>query len=229
MKLLIVEDDPEVRETVSMAFALRWPGCTIEAAETGGSAVQAISKEGCDLVILDVNLPDRDGFSVLEAIRKVSQVPVIMLTVRGAEADKVRGLEKGADDYIAKPFSPFELIARASAVLRRSTTGAKEAGTGVLRAGTITMNPNTAEVTVEGRPVRLSPTEFKLLKLLLENAGKVVSRDVLIKELYGAGAELADPYLIKLHLQHLRRKLGDTGADPKLIITVRGFGYKVPV
>ena len=120
MKVLIVEDDHEVAETVSMAFSIRWPQCDVEVKETGGGGIDAVAKGSIDLVILDVNLPDQDGFSVLEAIRKVSPVPVIMLTVRASARDKVTGLEKGADDYLSKPFSPFELVARASAVLRRS-------------------------------------------------------------------------------------------------------------
>ncbi len=175
-----------------------------------------------------MNLPDQDGFSVLEKVREGSQLPVIMLTVRASEPERVKGLEMGADDYMAKPFSPFELVARASAVLRRS--GARGFGppSGVLQAGAISLNPDTAEVFVDEERVKLSPTEFKILSLLVENAGKVVTPDILIKQIWGIDRTSGDTHLIKLHIQHLRRKLGDTGVNPRFVMNVRGFGYKVP-
>ncbi len=228
MKILLVEDDPEVGETVSMAFSMRWPETTVHRSETGRDALATMAKGGFDLAILDVNLPDMDGFTILENIRKSSSLPVIMLTVRASDRDKVRGLEMGADDYLGKPFSPFELLARAAAVLRRANNSTPVQESNVLTAGSIRLNQDTAEVFVDDRPVKLSPTEFKMLEILVQNAGKVVTRDTLIKTIWGMDPAAADAYLIKLHIQHLRKKLGDNGMQPKFIITVRGFGYKVP-
>ena len=227
MRVLAVEDDPEVGETINMAFSMRWPECEVRVQDTGRGAVDAVSHDSFDLVVLDVNLPDLDGFTVLESIRKISRVPVIMLTVRASEADKVRGLEMGADDYIGKPFSPFELLARASAVLRRTGVGDTAHESRTLEAGPIRLDPDAAEVFLGEERINLTPTEFKILSLLVENAGKVVTRDSLIETVWGLEPASADSYLVKLHIQHLRRKLGDSGVDPKLIITVRGFGYKV--
>lgn len=231
MKLLIVEDDQEVGETVAMAFSLRWPECDIRVQDTGGGALKALASESFDLVVLDVTLPDQDGFTVLESIRKGSRVPVIMLTVRASEAEKVRGLTMGADDYVAKPFSPFELVARASAVFRRAGgdgEGVPAAEDPVLRAGPLRINPETAEVFVRDKLVRLSPTEFKVLTLLVQNAGRLVTRDALLENIWGLQSGKDSGHLVKLQIQHLRRKLGDSGVHPKLIITAPGFGYKVP-
>ncbi|MBI4202931.1 MAG: response regulator transcription factor [Chloroflexi bacterium] len=229
MRILLIEDDREVAETVSMAFSMRWPEAEVHCSETGGGAIAAAGKTPFDLVILDVNLPDMDGFAVLESLRKSSTVPVIMLTVRASDRDKVRGLEMGADDYMAKPFSPFELLARAGAVLRRAANPGAAQHASILSAGAIRLDKGTAEVFVQDQAVKLSPTEFKMLELLVQNAGKVVTRDTLIKSIWGMDPAAADSYLIKLHIQHLRKKLGDNGTQPKFIITVRGFGYKVPM
>ena len=227
MKILVVEDDPEVAETVSMAFSMRWPESDVCVQDTGSGALNALAKQSYDLVILDVNLPGQNGFDVLSTIRQTSQVPVIMLTVRASGPDKVKGLVQGADDYMTKPFSPFELLARASAVLRRSTTNGKESKPSTLQFGQIRVDPDTADVFVQGRQVRLSPTEFKILCLLVQAAGKVISRNSLIKHVFDIEATPADAYLLKAHIQHLRRKLGDNAVESKLIMTVRGFGYKL--
>ncbi len=230
MKVLIIEDDPEVAETVQMAFSVRWPDSQVLVKDTGHGGIDAVAAGNADLVVLDVNLPDQDGFSVLQTIRKSSQVPVIMLTVHASESDKVKGLQLGADDYLAKPFSPFELLARASAVLRRSrATNPAEPDHAVLKAGAITLNPETIDVAVDQRPIKLSPTEFKILALLVGNAGKMVKRETIAREIWGTETPVGAPYLLKLHIQHLRQKLGDTGAESKFIVTVRGFGYKVNV
>jgi DNA-binding response OmpR family regulator len=227
MKILAVEDDQEVAETVTMAFSMRWPEAHIESRDTCKSALEALAKVSFDLVILDVNLPDGDGFSLLETIRKTSRVPVIMLTVHSSESARVRGLEMGADDYVVKPFSAFELLARASAVLRRGSDSVAAGPPCLLQAGSIKLNPQTAEVFVQERPVRLTPTEFKILMLLAQNAGKVVTHRSLIQEIWGITPRAAEAYLVKLHIRHLRRKLGDQGSQPKIILNVRGFGYKL--
>ncbi len=228
MKVLVIEDDPEVGETISMVFSMRWPDAQVTVKETGKEGIAANRCDTFDLAVLDVNLPDIDGFEVLRKIRETSAIPVIMLTVRATETDRVRGLEMGADDYLAKPFSPFELLARASAVLRRVGTRARTSEPRILQAGQIRIDAGAAEVYVDDRPVNLTPTEFKILAMLVENADKVVTRDALIDEVWDMNASSADAYLVKLHIQHLRKKLGDSGVDPKVIITVRGFGYKVP-
>ena len=228
MKVLVIEDDPEVGETISMVFSMRWPDAQVTVKETGKEGVAANRCDTFDLAVLDVNLPDIDGFEVLGKIRETSAIPVIMLTVRATETDRVRGLEMGADDYLAKPFSPFELLARASAVLRRIGAGARTSEPRILQAGQIRIDADAAEVYVDDRPVNLTPTEFKILAMLVENADKVVTRDALIDEVWDMNASSTDAYLVKLHIQHLRKKLGDSGVDPKVIITVRGFGYKVP-
>lgn len=227
MKVLIIEDDREVAETVQMAFSVRWPESEVLVRDTGQAGVDAVASQPIDLAILDVNLPDQDGFTVLQSIRKFSQVPIIMLTVRASESDKVRGFQVGADDYLGKPFSPFELLARASAVLRRSRPGPVENGQGVLKAGPITVNTDTIDVFVDQRPVKLSPTEFRILALLVASAGKMVKRETIAREIWGMETPIGAPYLLKLHIQHLRQKLGDTGAESKFIVTVRGFGYKI--
>lgn len=227
MKILAVEDDQEVAETVTMAFSMRWPEAHIESRDTCKSALEALAKVSFDLVILDVNLPDGDGFSLLETIRKTSRVPVIMLTVHSSESARVRGLEMGADDYVVKPFSAFELLARASAVLRRGSDSVAAGPPCLLQAGSIKLNPQTAEVFVQERPVKLTPTEFKILMLLAQNAGKVVTHRSLIQEIWGITPRAAEAYLVKLHIRHLRRKLGDQGSQPKIILNVRGFGYKL--
>ncbi len=228
MKVLVIEDDPEVGETISMVFSMRWPDAQVTVKETGKEGIAANRCDTFDLAVLDVNLPDIDGFEVLRKIRETSAIPVIMLTVRATETDRVRGLEMGADDYLAKPFSPFELLARASAVLRRVGARARTSEPRILQAGQIRIDAGAAEVYVDDRPVNLTPTEFKILAMLVENADKVVTRDALIDEVWDMNASSADAYLVKLHIQHLRKKLGDSGVDPKVIITVRGFGYKVP-
>ena len=227
MRILAVEDDQEVAETVAMAFSMRWPQAYVETRDTCKSALEALAKESFDLVILDVNLPDGNGFSLLETVRKTSRVPVIMLTIHSSEADRVRGLEMGADDYVVKPFSAFELLARASAVLRRGSDSVAAGAPCVLQAGSIKLNPQTAEAFVQEHPVKLTPTEFKILMLLVQNAGKVVTQRSLIQEVWGITPTAAEAYLVKLHIRHLRRKFGDQGIQPKLILNVRGFGYKV--
>ena len=227
MRILAVEDDQEVAETVAMAFSMRWPEARIESRDTCKSALEALAEVSFDLVILDVNLPDGDGFSLLETIRKTSRVPVIMLTVHSSESARVRGLEMGADDYVVKPFSVFELLARASAVLRRGSDGVEAGPPCLLQAGSIKLNSQTAEAFVREQPVKLTPTEFKILMLLAQNAGKVVTHRSLIQEIWGIPPSTAEAYLVKLHIRHLRRKLGDQGSQPKIILNVRGFGYKL--
>lgn len=228
MRILIGEDDPEVVDSVSMAITFKWPECEVATASTATETLQRAKNEPFDLLILDVNFPDGEGFDVLEELRGSSKLPVIMLTVRASEREKVKGLELGADDYVAKPFSAFELLARACAVIRRASNEYATTGdSGRIEAGRIRLKPGEGEVIVDERPVRLTPTEFNILEVLARHAGNVVKPASLLKEIWGISDASTDGYLIKLHMKNLRRKLGENPANPQLILTVRGFGYKL--
>ena len=227
MRVLVVEDDAEVAETVLNAFSTRWPESEAITASTGHGALKAVLHGSPDIVVLDVNLPDADGFLVLKGIRAISRVPVILLADRALEADKVRGLQIGADDYVTKPFSSVELVARASAVLRRSPSRDRHSrGSRLARAGRIRLDLDAAQVFVGDREVKLSPIEFGILSLLVRNAQKVVPRDTIIEAVWGADPVSAKSRLVKLHVQHLRDKLGECGVNRGFIVSVRGVGYK---
>ncbi|WP_372662263.1 response regulator transcription factor [Amycolatopsis kentuckyensis] len=216
-RLLVVDDEPTVRELLSAA--LRFAGFRVTSAATAGAAVAAATEEPPDLVLLDVMLPDLDGFEVVRRLREQHRpVPVLFLTARDGQADKVTGLSLGADDYVTKPFDLAELIARIRAILRR-TAGHPAA---VLAVGTLALDADGRQVTRAGRPVRVSDTEFRLLRYLMENAGRVVSKaqilDRVWREDFGGDASIVDTYI-----SYLRRKV-DT-EEPKLIHTVHGVGY----
>ena len=220
-RLLVVDDEATVRELLSAA--LRFAGFGVASAATGTEAVESAEEEPPDLVLLDVMLPDMDGFEVVRRLRELrtpsrGPVPVLFLTARDRQADKVTGLSLGADDYVTKPFDLEELIARIRAILRR-TTGHP---TDLLRAGPLTLDPAGHQVTRDGAAVRLSATEFRLLRYLMENAGQVVSKAQILDRVwrydFGGDASIVDTYI-----SYLRRKI-DAG-DPKLIHTVHGVGY----
>lgn len=220
-QLLVVDDEPTVRELLSAA--LRFAGFRVTSAATGAEAVAAATEEPPDLVLLDVMLPDMDGFEVVRRLRETrpaggGTVPVLFLTARDRQADKVTGLSLGADDYVTKPFDLEELIARIRAVLRR-TTGHR---TDMLTVGTLTLDAEGHQVTRAGLPVRVSATEFRLLRHLMENAGRVVSKAQILDRVwrydFGGDASIVDTYI-----SYLRRKV-DT-EEPKLIHTVHGVGY----
>ena len=216
-RLLVVDDEPTVRELLSAA--LRFAGFRVTSAATATEAVAAATDEPPDLVLLDVMLPDLDGFEVVRRLREQHRpVPVLFLTARDGQADKVTGLSLGADDYVTKPFDLAELIARIRAILRR-TAGHPAA---VLTVGDLALDADGRQVTRAGRPVRVSATEFRLLRYLMENAGRVVSKaqilDRVWREDFGGDASIVDTYI-----SYLRRKV-DT-EEPKLIHTVHGVGY----
>ncbi|NRQ38977.1 response regulator transcription factor [Nonomuraea sp. NN258] len=215
-RLLVVDDEATVREL--LAAALRFAGFRVSSAATGTEAVAAAAAEPPDLVLLDVMLPDLDGFEVVRRLRERQSVPVLFLTARDRQADKITGLSLGADDYVTKPFDLEELIARIRAILRR-TSGPQA---GVLTVGALTLDAEGHQVTWEGRPVRVSPTEFRLLRYLMENAGRVVSKTQILDRVwrydFGGDASIVDTYI-----SYLRRKV-DAG-EPKLIHTVHGVGY----
>jgi DNA-binding response OmpR family regulator len=186
--------------------------------------VEAFRARRPDLVLLDVMLPDGDGRDVLRELRQVSRVPVVMLTARGEEMDRVLGLELGADDYVTKPFSAAELVARIRAVLRRAADQ-QEPGDGVLSVGDVVVDLDKRLVTRAGEPVDLTVKEFDLLRLLLENAGKVVRRDRLIADVWDT-SWFGSTKTLDVHVSSLRRKLGDDPSDPRYIHTIRGIGFR---
>ncbi|KOX20527.1 alkaline phosphatase [Saccharothrix sp. NRRL B-16348] len=222
MTLLVVDDEDTVRELLSAT--LRFAGFRVASAATGAEALAAATAEPPDLVLLDVMLPDVDGFEVVRRLRERraeghrGPVPVLFLTARDRQADKITGLSLGADDYVTKPFDLEELIARIRAILRR--TSGRHAG--VLTVGALALDAEGHQVTRAGRPVRVSPTEFRLLHYLMENAGRVVSKTQILDRVwrydFGGDAGIVDTYI-----SYLRRKVD--AEEPKLIHTVHGVGY----
>ncbi len=226
MKVVTIEDDPEIVEAVSLCFDLRWPDVDVKPANEGIAGLNLIEKETPDIVILDIGLPDIDGYEVCRRIRLFSDVPVVMLTVKDQEFDKVKGLELGADDYITKPFSHVELLARVKAVLRRSTMPHLEEDQEPLAVNKIWIDFASREVRVDGVEVKLTPTEYNLLQLLARNAGRVMPHRTLLERVWGSEYIDSSDYL-KVYIQRLRSKLNDDTQNPKLIISERGVGYKL--
>jgi len=225
MKVVVIDDSPEIIEVVSLCFQLRWSGATLVSAGEGAKGLEVIEAENPDVVILDIGLPDMDGFQVLREIRLFSQVPVIMLTVKGEDTDVARGLELGADDYIVKPFSHIELIARVQAVLRRTRGLAVTTEERPFVSGKLSVDFASNEVTVNGKSVKLSATESKLLHYLIRNEGRLLSHENLLTKIWGETYRDARD-LLRVHIQHLRQKLGDNAESPSIIITEHGMGYK---
>ena len=217
--ILLVDDEEAVRKVLT--FPLERDGYNVVQASDGEEALARFGDQPVDLVVLDIMLPKLDGLEVCKQLRSRSSVPIIMLTARDDELDKVVGLELGADDYITKPFSPKELVARVRAVLRR--TRQREAPR-VLAAGQLALDPMRHMVTVGGRPVVLTPKEFDLLRVLLESAGRVLSREHLLSRVWGyARADLIESRTVDVHVRRLRAKLGDEG---RRIATLKGVGYR---
>jgi len=224
MKLLIIEDDPEIQEIISIGFQMSWPGVKVVSSLRGKKGIELSENEKPDIIILDLGLPDISGFEVLKEIRFLSSIPIIILTVRGDEQDKIRGLELGADDYMVKPFSPAELLARVRAVLRRCHMPEEETGE-LLAYGDLTFDTSSREVMRGGNPVKLTPTEYNLLYLLVKNEGKVLTHEVLLDKVWGEEYVDAQDYL-KVYIKKLRQKLEPDPQNPRFILTHRGIGYK---
>jgi two-component system, OmpR family, response regulator RegX3 len=221
-KILLVEDESSISEP--LARALEREGFDVAIADTAAPAVEGFRARRPDLVLLDVMLPDGDGRDVLRQLRQVSRVPVVMLTARGEEMDRVLGLELGADDYVTKPFSAAELVARIRAVLRRVADQPK-AGDSVLEVADVILDLDKRLVTRGGEQVDLTVKEFDLLRLLLESAGKVVRREQLIADVWDTNW-FGSTKTLDVHVSSLRRKLGDDPSDPRYIHTVRGIGFR---
>ena len=224
MKVVVIDDSPDVAEVVSLCFQLRWSGATVVSASEGARGLELIETENPDVAILDIGLPDMDGIQVLRQIRSFSQVPVIMLTVRGEDADIARCLELGADDYIVKPFSHIELIARVQAVLRR-VQGLPVTGERPFVSGKLSVDFARNEVKVEGKPVKLTSTEYKLLCHLVRNEGRPLTHENLLRKVWGE-TYIDARDLLRVHIQHLRQKLGDGVKSPTIIVTEHRIGYK---
>lgn len=225
MKVVVIDDSPEIIEVVSLCFQLRWSGAAVLSAGTGNKGLELIEAESPDIVILDVGLPDMEGFEVLRELRRFSQVPVIMLTVRGEDTDVAKGLELGADDYITKPFSHIELVARIQAVMRRVQGLPITSGEKPFVSGKLFVDFAGNEVRLDGEPVKLTSTEAKLLNLLIKNEGRLVTHENLLSKVWGETYSDARDVL-RVHIQHLRQKLGDNVESPTIIVTEHGLGYK---
>ena len=224
MKALIIDDDPDILEVVSLCFEIRWPDATVLKASDGESGFALFKKEGADIVILDLGLPDVDGLEICRRLREESDVLIIILTVRNQQKDIVRGLEMGADDYITKPFDQMEFMARTQAVLRRGQK-LSDLSERVFSDGELIINLPDREVRLHGEVVKLTPTEYNLLYHLVTNAGKPMTHRELLIKVWGEEYSDATDYL-KVHIQHLRRKLSDDPSNPHVILTERGIGYK---
>lgn len=222
-RLLVVEDEPTLRELLSASLQLT--GFQVITAETGARALEAVREQRPDLIVLDVMLPDFNGFEVARRLREhpvgqgTGHPPILFLTARDAAEDRISGLRAGGDDYVTKPFNLEELILRIQAVLRR-TNGRQSDG--LLVVDDLELDPDSHQVTRAGQPVQLSPTEFSLLRVLMQNAGQVLSRDQLLDQVWHYDFD-GDDSIVASYISYLRRKI-DTG-EPKLIHTVRGTGY----
>lgn len=225
-RVILVVDDEE-RMARFIRLNLEHDGFQVIEAYNGMDAIQEIREKMPDLVLLDVMLPDIDGFEVLKMIREVSAIPVIMLTAKGEEDDRVRGLELGADDYVTKPFSPREMVSRIRAVLRRNEAAASSTHThGLIEVDErLKLDFSRREVWVGGELVKLRPTEYRLLYHLVQNAGWVMTYDQLLSKVWGY--EYRDePHYVRLYINYLRQKLEEDPANPKYILTERGVGYR---
>ncbi|OUZ09099.1 DNA-binding response regulator [Aeromicrobium sp. PE09-221] len=222
-KVLIVEDEASYSEALS--YVLRKEGFEVVVAETGPDAVDLFDRGGADIVLLDLMLPGMSGTEVCRHIRQSSTVPIIMVSAKDTEVDKVVGLELGADDYVTKPYSPRELLARIRAVLRRGVPVQEAADESTLQVGAVRMDVDRHTVTVGGEEVRFPLKEFELLEYFLRNPGRVLTRGQLIDRVWGADY-VGDTKTLDVHVKRLRAKIEDDPARPVLLTTVRGLGYK---
>ncbi len=220
MKVLLIEDDREIVEAISLAFQIRWPEAELIPTRLGQKGVELVESESPDIVILDLGLPDISGFEVLQQIRLFSQVPTIILTVRAEEADVVKGLEWGADDYITKPFRQMEFLARVKALIRRQAN----LGSDSLSFGPLKLDATTGQLFVDSREVALTVTETHIMAHLMRNGGHVVTHSSLAEAVWGDDYPGATDSL-KVHIRRLREKIEEDPSSPKLILIRTGVGY----
>ena len=221
--ILVVDDEPRIRRFVRMNLDLE--GYEVSEADNGLDALTKVRDDMPDLVLLDVAMPDMDGFETLALIREVSSVPVIMLTVKGDEDDRINGLDLGADDYVTKPFSPRELSSRIRAVLRRVEPAKPSDGTPLVIDEDLSIDFPRREVIVRGEHIKLRPTEYRLLLHLVENAGWIVPQETLLAKVWGPEYR-DDNQLLRLYITYLRKKIEPDPANPRYILTERGVGYR---
>ncbi|QSB05695.1 response regulator transcription factor [Natronoglycomyces albus] len=221
-RVLVVEDEESFSDALS--YMLTKEGFEVAVAADGSAALKEYERAGADVILLDLMLPEKSGTEVCRELRAESSVPIIMVTARDSEVDKVVGLELGADDYITKPYSPRELVARIRAVLRRSSEPTDPVQT-VLEAGPVRMDVDRHTVTVGGDNVQLPLKEFELLEMLLRNAGRVLTRGQLIDRVWGANY-VGDTKTLDVHVKRLRSKIESEPGKPRHLVTVRGLGYK---
>jgi len=220
--VLVVDDESRMVEFISMNLELE--GFRVVRAANGSEALEKASKEHPDLVLLDIMMPEMDGFETLEELRETTSVPVIFLTAKSEEVDRIKGLDLGADDYIAKPFSPRELVSRIRAVLRR-TEPAAMTNSEIVVDNELRVNFDQRKVIVRGQEVRLRPTEYRLLYQLVTNAGKLLTHEVLLSRVWGAEYRDEDQY-VRLYITYLRQKIEKDPKNPRYIISERGLGYR---
>nr|MBA2600254.1 response regulator transcription factor [Actinomycetota bacterium] len=221
-KVLLIEDEVGLGE--ALEYQLQREGYEVHRVTDGALGLEWFRANGADLVLLDLMLPGLPGEEVCKEIRKSSSIPIIMLTARDSEIDKVVGLEIGADDYVTKPFSTRELMARIKAVMRR-TSGERDSGDGVLEGGGVRLDPDRFEVVVRGKGVHMPRKEFELLELLMENSGRVLTRETLIDHIWGSDY-YGDTRTLDVHIKRLRSKCEVDPHEPKHLVTIRGLGYK---
>ena len=226
--ILVVDDEKAITDLVGIY--LRNEGYDVTLAYTGAEAAKAILEHEFDLAVLDIMLPDIDGFELLRTIRAEHTYPVIMLTARGSQNDKIEGLSLGADDYVVKPFRPLELVARCKAQLRRYTSygsRAQEDDSSQLMVDGLVINRDARSVTVDERPVRCTPLEYSILLYLVENRGRVVSVEELFGAVWGEEFMASSSNTVMVHIRHLREKIGDDASNPRFIKNIWGVGYTI--
>ena len=221
--VLVVDDEPHVVEFIAMNLELE--GFRVVRAANGYEALEKAAREMPDLVVLDIMMPDLDGFETLEKLRDISAIPVIFLSAKGEEVDRIRGLDLGADDYITKPFGPRELVSRIRAVLRRTEPATAAAGSEIAVDDELRINFDQRKVIVRGKEVRLRPTEYRLLYQLVTNAGKLMTHEMLLSRVWGTEYRDEDQY-VRLYVTYLRQKIEKDPKNPRYILSERGLGYR---